>query len=129
MTPEIQRSVARHMMGVFRMAVNDCVLSALRVSDDITGCNKAELLASLYNSDEAANRILDEHNGLSPAVSLYYRSLGFAQNIDQMYQEGDLAVLDGKTVGVWVGDGWACKGPRGFRIRADAPHVYYRPSS
>ena len=117
----------RHMLGPFEMGRRDCVLSALRVSDDLTGCRNADKLAAIYSDDASANRALADRGGLTSAVLALYTNMGFSAHTDTLYKDGDVAVIRGVTLGVWIGDGWACKTPGGVAVKGDAVEIHYRP--
>lgn len=123
----MQEALAKHMLRKFKMGAADCVRSALLVSDELTGFDKASRVAGLYDTDAKANSMLANFGGLDSAAMAMHAELGFVMLSDAMYQEGDVAVIGGKTLGVWIGDGWACKSPGGFRIAGDAASIYYRP--
>ena len=116
------------MSDRFRLGGLDCVSGALRVSDALLGNDAAVRLDTLYQGRKGALQTRHEHGSTNRAVAALARSLGFSALSDGMYEIGDVAMVQGQSLGVWLGDMWAAKTAKGVAYCNDAPGVHYRPT-
>lgn len=95
----------------FELGAEDCALTAVAISDEITGLNCLPIVRAVCGTRKAARRVVKAVDGeMLVAVRGFLDQLGFAEGAQPV--AGALG-LRGRSVAVYTGEEWIAKGLTG----------------